>query len=61
MKRCGIERADGVIRIGILCQTCESLALSKLVSERRRFWSRDYYGPEICEACHDDDSMATEQ
>jgi hypothetical protein len=56
MKRCGIERKDGVIRIGILCPDCAGRALAKLIAEGRRYWSRDYEGPESCEACLADET-----
>lgn len=57
MQRCGIERGDGVIRLGILCADCADLALTRLIREQRRFWTREYLGPEICEACHADDRL----
>lgn len=55
MQRCGIERRDGVVRIGVLCSRCSHLALAKLVEEGRRFWTHDYMGPELCEACKESD------
>lgn len=55
MQRCGIERRDGVVRIGVLCARCSHLALAKLVDEERRFWARSYIGPELCEACQESD------
>ena len=60
MQRCGIERIDGTIRIGVLCADCANLALTRLIREGRRFWSRDYFGSEICEACHEDDTLMSE-
>ena len=51
MNKCGISRVDGVVRIGILCDQCAIQAMKKLNVEGRRFWAKDYGGPEACEAC----------
>lgn len=61
MQRCAIERTDGVVRIGVLCARCADTAVARSVERGTRFWSRDYSGSEICEACHEDDTLMTEQ
>lgn len=58
MERCAIERADGVVRISVLCPSCASTAVTKLIEAERRFWSRPYDGPESCEACYYQPSAA---
>jgi len=51
VNKCGIVRKDGVVRIGILCDSCAVDAMDILQREERGFWVRVYEGPESCEAC----------
>lgn len=51
MNRCGIELANGLIRIGVLCGNCLHLAVKKQTREDRRFWCRPLDGDGECEAC----------
>ena len=58
MYRCGIHRADGTIRLGILCERCSLKALEILLSQGKPFYRRAFDGDTRCEACLEHKSLA---
>jgi len=61
VNKIAIQRANGITRIGILCEGHTSDAIGILVKAGKEYRIREYDGPQICEACGQTDYLHVEE